>query len=229
MAKDTTCTQKKINKWYITQEHSIREQLNLGIRALDLNVVCVKDIYWISYDYICVTLEEVLDDIQNFIQMNSAEVILIKLKYEYKMTGSQRVRLWDEHLGAYMYSYQDKFSTYGQMIFRRKSLLVFCNHEHYWPTSRFSLIKFAHTDPYAIVQEVTQWADEFHNYYDRVFGLTYALDNKEKYSKSTLHRRSGSLSAVNAILLDSFEEINVLLFNFPTEEIIQTMIRSNLE
>lgn len=232
---------KRIEKWSITQDYSITDQLKMGIRAFDLSISYVKDSYWISSKFIHQSLNTVLDQLQDFIQTHPSEVIVVNLShdptYAKKMTGAARetlMRIWGETLGVYMYPYEYEFPTYGQMIFRRKPLLTFYNHEYCWPTTTFTLKRFDQHDLQEVVDEITQWSEGFHNYYHRLFGIVYALKAKKRYIKGYV-----SLTEANTVLLDAFDkiwlkmrrrhgQINIIMMDFPSEDIIEHIVNSNL-
>lgn len=62
-----------------TQEHNIGDQLNSGIRYLEIQVCLQNDTYYTSNYYLTATLDSIVQQIKNFMNNNPQEIIFIDL------------------------------------------------------------------------------------------------------------------------------------------------------
>mmetsp|Transcript_33267 Transcript_33267/g.43859 ORF Transcript_33267/g.43859 Transcript_33267/m.43859 type:complete len:458 (+) Transcript_33267:240-1613(+) len=72
-----------IREWVITQDSTIFEQLEQGIRVLDLRVSINQsdsEQFVISHSFACIPLEEVLQQILAFMEKHQEEVVVITMK-----------------------------------------------------------------------------------------------------------------------------------------------------
>ena len=80
IAAGTYILQPWLKNWTICQDLSIKEQLNIGVRFLDIRVSKCNNGYYLSHAYICSNFIEELDNIYNFLINNPSEFIIIKFK-----------------------------------------------------------------------------------------------------------------------------------------------------
>lgn len=80
-----SCIAKIITDWTLTQDKSIREQLDIGVRQLDLRVsLCQKtNQFFLLHSFTCIPLEKALIDISDFLNTNEGEVIILNMKSDW--------------------------------------------------------------------------------------------------------------------------------------------------
>jgi len=83
-------------KWAKAQSVTIKQQLETGIRFFDLRP-CVKHYnspnnidWWISHSIFSVPLDEVLRDIQDFLDKNSYEIVILDLRFIWGLSQLDR-------------------------------------------------------------------------------------------------------------------------------------------
>uniref|UniRef100_A0A1I7YS93 PLCXc domain-containing protein n=1 Tax=Steinernema glaseri TaxID=37863 RepID=A0A1I7YS93_9BILA len=80
-----------IRRWAITQHHTIKEQLNLGIRYLDLRVS--RSVYDNQVPYRMVhtlfgrPLEQIFESVRDFLDENLNEFVILDINHVYSMRG----------------------------------------------------------------------------------------------------------------------------------------------
>jgi len=77
-----------INKWTLTQNKDILEQLNMGVRAFDIRVSKFGEIYYVSHTFIAITMQSLADQINIFLENNPNEFIIIHFKTDYNHRNS---------------------------------------------------------------------------------------------------------------------------------------------
>src|SRR3990170_6241537 len=82
LAKKSKFVKSIVHKWILTQKDSIYEQLNNGIRVLDLSISYNIDSkeYIISHTFPLIQLNDCLEQIKRFIEENKDEVIILFFK-----------------------------------------------------------------------------------------------------------------------------------------------------
>lgn len=75
-----------IKRWAKTQNKTITEQLNLGIRYFDIRVEEYKNVFYCVHSLLSHTLYDVLNEILLFIKNNPTEKILIDINHIYNIT-----------------------------------------------------------------------------------------------------------------------------------------------
>lgn len=63
----------------MTQEKSVYEQLQSGVRAIDLRLSIWNGTYYHSHCFMTVPYEETLKDLKRFVTENPTEVIVVQL------------------------------------------------------------------------------------------------------------------------------------------------------
>lgn len=67
-----------ITNYTKTQKYNISEQLNMGVRYLDLRISFYDNKYFVSHTYLCNSLDDTLTDIKLFILQNPHEFLIIR-------------------------------------------------------------------------------------------------------------------------------------------------------
>jgi hypothetical protein len=74
--KQICCLKNHIEKWAITQNNSIYDQLVLGARFLDLRIVDINGIWYLHHEVICDTLALGLSQIKKFINETNEPIAI---------------------------------------------------------------------------------------------------------------------------------------------------------
>jgi hypothetical protein len=139
-----------IKNWKLKQNISIFDQLNKGIRYLDLKISYdeLEDNYYISDGWKFVKLDIVLCDIALFMNMNKNEIIILKISLDNKNditfkindNAIQKIKLI---LGNLLLpkTYHNILPTYKEMIKQKKRIILFYFHikktidDYIWPST----------------------------------------------------------------------------------------------
>ncbi len=114
-----------IEKWTLTQEYTVYNQLLLGIRNLDLRLACIDDIFYLAHTYICDKFDTVLGDIVRFLQEHPKEILFLRFRSDYEnratMTKERNDQVLDKvHalLGSYLIprTTDNSFPTLGNVL-----------------------------------------------------------------------------------------------------------------
>lgn len=97
------------NGWIGTQDHSIKDQLNSGIRFIDIRCCHINNSFYIYHDqfYLNYNFNDIIQIVFNFLKINLNETILMRIKEEYKPNNI--TRSFEETFQAYYYRYKDLF------------------------------------------------------------------------------------------------------------------------
>ena len=119
------CVRNIVDDWTKTQKLTVRDQLMLGIRCLDLRVMHVNGTFYLAHTYICGRLEDVLNDIMTFLEDYPQEVLFLRFSRDYEnratMTRKRNDQVIDklhEVLGSYLIprTADNKFPTLGDVL-----------------------------------------------------------------------------------------------------------------
>lgn len=81
LSKGFLANRSLVKNWTITQEHSIKEQLEKGIRLLDFRVsnagTAEKPIFVLSHTFGCCEYEQAIKEVRDFLAENPSEVVVI--------------------------------------------------------------------------------------------------------------------------------------------------------
>lgn len=135
-----------IAKWTKAQHYSIREQLEMGVRSFDFRVSHAQGQFYLTHTFICVPLQEVLQDMRRFMDAHPEEALIIHSKSDWEnregMEGdvSQKYRdLISESLGDLLCPPRPSFDdamTLMQMV-RDQKRIVFCHENFFWNKELF--------------------------------------------------------------------------------------------
>lgn len=104
------CIGDTIRDWTITQENSVYEQLNRGIRYLDLrvNYSFSDDTFYTTHTFTEIQLERILEEVLRFLEENREEVIVLAAKpgwfdrQDLNLVEENRlIEIFQKYLGKY--------------------------------------------------------------------------------------------------------------------------------
>lgn len=112
-----------VKKWTRTQDMTIFQQLQAGIRYLDIRVSYLDGMYWCSHTIATVPLQSVLQDIYAFVSgaKQKGEVILCNMSLDFAnrasmQQGPQLAGLWDlvhnHNIKMYLYQWAGDSTQY---------------------------------------------------------------------------------------------------------------------
>ena len=120
----------------LTQNKSIHQQLNAGVRQLDLRLAVGEDnqIY-ISHTFKTVQLEEALKEIKHFMDKNPKEIVVINVKPDYPHRKGFDVsdniiktqELFKTHFSQMILSPDQEMGTVGEMQEAGKRVVLYAN------------------------------------------------------------------------------------------------------
>lgn len=85
-------------RWTLTQDRSLRDQLRMGIRALDLRVSYLRGALYISHGFATIPLETALREVSEFAASHPRELLVVEVvadvQNEATMSDEARARFW---------------------------------------------------------------------------------------------------------------------------------------
>jgi hypothetical protein len=121
-----------IKKWTITQDKNIYDQLNAGIRSLDIRISSNNNIFYISHTFVCIKFIDALEQIKNFITENPSEIIIINIKPDYpnrhvvEPLKNDIMYLVNLYLNKYIISNKYIYNkSYDEIINNNKNIIFF--------------------------------------------------------------------------------------------------------
>jgi len=89
------CFKNIISDWTLTQDKTIYEQLNMGVRAFDLRISQVKDRLMLSHSFGCLWLEDFYEQLTEYMDHNKA-VVLIFVKPDWIHKTKLTMKHWEQ-------------------------------------------------------------------------------------------------------------------------------------
>lgn len=83
-ASNTIILRPFLSKWTKCQSYTILQQLNMGVRYLDIRVSKFNDVLYTSHSFACVPLNEVLDTIYKFLSDNPTQFVIAKFEGDWE-------------------------------------------------------------------------------------------------------------------------------------------------
>jgi hypothetical protein len=125
------CIKQIINDWTLTQDQSIYNQLQMGIRVLDLRLSQVNNVLMLSHSFSCLYLKDFFIQLQQFILENPTEIIIIAIKPDWIHRNGVTVNHWNqfytmanEYIGNSLYPRAVETPTVQQCIDTHKNVFI---------------------------------------------------------------------------------------------------------
>lgn len=224
---DSGC--RSLIPWAKTQSYSITNQLEAGIRFLDIRCRHVNDTFLIYHEFInCdLTFTDVLQQIITFFEENPKEGILMRIRNEYKEENCSR-------------SFIDTFLTYKQaydiITYGLDLPMLDDIRGKIWLFSSFNLSNCYNFD----------WTDKQDDYnYDTLLSLGKKKDEIRQQAQKAISgdlntqfvnfcSASGVLAMpwsvaleTNKVIFEYTGRMGIVVFDFPGENLIQHLIDCN--
>jgi hypothetical protein len=153
-------TRKMISKWILTQELCILEQLENGVRYLDLDIGYdnKKNNFYITHTFALTTLANIMYQIKEFLDNNMNELLFITIKPDSSMIFTNKhamtcMYIIDSILGNSIVKNENdgKFPTYGELVDNGNTQRVFIFiqgiTDHFW---NYYMVQTPHKTSYDI-------------------------------------------------------------------------------
>ena len=114
----------KVNRWTQTQNSTILEQLNNGIRSFDFRVAEKDNICYGYHTYIATKFIPSLKDIKTFLEKNPKEIILIKIKTKTKLCSKMFYTYLEDKIFNFTPSDNVKNLTLEDLWQRNKNIII---------------------------------------------------------------------------------------------------------
>jgi hypothetical protein len=230
------CIQAIIRNWTITQNMNLYQQLCSGIRVLDLRIS------YLTHTFINDTLENGLQQIYDFVKAYPSEIILLKFTHDYqhreKITPDVKKKLFDQiqqKLSESIYMPRKKhLPKYKELLYKKKNILIFYDHIQAWS---ISLLQLEWLNQSTVIEFNNNLLNYLQKHTSSSKGFFYTITpSSDTVYKGIFCRGPSSLQDINQLILNKFDilwpEISVspnkiIMFDFPSTEIIQTLIESN--
>ncbi|KAK8803485.1 hypothetical protein WA158_001179 [Blastocystis sp. Blastoise] len=139
---------KIIQYWGKSQSISILEQLNQGIRHLDLRAMWKDNSWYTHHALIGIKIETILDEIVSFMNSKSSEILILEVGHtDVSASGydnNDLLQLIETKLNTWLVPKNTnlKTLTFGQM--RKTNKRIICNFDNAYSAADFSLIYYIH-------------------------------------------------------------------------------------
>ncbi|NQY43967.1 MAG: hypothetical protein HRT87_11560 [Legionellales bacterium] len=114
----------KVNRWTQTQNSTILEQLNNGIRSFDFRVAEKDNICYGYHTYIATKFIPSLKDIKTFLEKNPKEIILITIKTKTKLCSKMLYTYLEDKIFNFTPSDNVKNLTLEDLWQRNKNIII---------------------------------------------------------------------------------------------------------
>ena len=115
---------EKVNRWTQTQNSTILEQLNNGIRAFDFRITSKDDICYGFHTFLGSELKPSLDDIKTFLKQNPKEIILITVRTDIDLCKNLIHDSLDDKIFHYNPTDNLKTLTLEDLWARNKNVII---------------------------------------------------------------------------------------------------------
>lgn len=220
-----------VNKWTITQNLNIYQQLMSGVRSFDLRITLEKNKFYVSHRFLCDSLETIMLQILNFIGKNQNEVILLHINTDNNnnsMTSKNNdlMNFLFMHIGNYIVENTTNYTELilGDIINSSKRIIIFSDYLiNVGKTYVFNDINhlwYNQTDEYQLIQKFKDDDVYSPSVFDFVLtpNLNYVLSNMNGSIKNMAKKvnkeletilQDRQISKVNVITLDYIDVNNV--------------------
>lgn len=198
-----------LRKWTINQSLTIEEQLNMGIRFLDLRI-SFFDGFYISHTFATITMDNALNQVLSFLEKNPKEFVIIKIVPDFNNRHTVNLenleRTLDDKIGHLLYR---SFTTETKIEdLKNQRILIADNlREHWYDKSDADLLYSEY--------KTTYFNEYQYNLLDLVLtpnkdyiisnlftGLKKMAKNIGKYNDEILNDIKTNSKSVHAISLD---------------------------
>ena len=114
----------KVNRWTQTQNSTILEQLNNGIRSFDFRVAEKDNICYGYHAFIATKFKPSLKDIKTFLKKNPKEIILITIRTKIDLCSKMLSTYLEDHIYNFNPSDKVKNLTLEDLWGRDKNILI---------------------------------------------------------------------------------------------------------
>ena len=90
-----------IGDWTLCQNMSIEEQLEIGVRAIDLRLAWANNRFVFCHTFACTEATETLKGIKRFIENHPGEVVILDIKRDYRNRSTINGDKWREFSALY--------------------------------------------------------------------------------------------------------------------------------
>eukprot|EP01128_Nolandella_sp_AFSM9_P004268 TRINITY_DN1889_c0_g1_i1.p1 TRINITY_DN1889_c0_g1~~TRINITY_DN1889_c0_g1_i1.p1 ORF type:complete len:671 (-),score=148.61 TRINITY_DN1889_c0_g1_i1:283-2295(-) len=133
-----------VSRWSRCQSTDAAEQLHDGIRYLDLRVARSKGKFYLAHGLLGPSMEEVLSQIEEFISVNSKEVVILDFNHFYGLSEGDHHTLCQmitSTLGSGLIAPSEKFdsfSTLGSLLKAKLNYVIIYHHDIVLDTNEVS-------------------------------------------------------------------------------------------
>ena len=250
------CFQRLVNNWTQTQNMSIYTQLLSGVRFLDLRLSVKNNTFYVTHRFTCIYLERAIHDILRFNREHPDELIFLQITFDYnhRQLNTQVVR---DNLREYLLERighllilndnNNQYPSYNQVLATDKRICLYKTNvlpssvqtwsrlNIPWTDTNNTDVKYIYlTDEYermsnnnldynVISFTVTPSAKQIRN--NIIKGLLlpcFARENIQTISEP-IHEKLESF-----IQTYGKDKLSAVMFDYPTEELIETVINLNI-
>lgn len=203
---------KIISDWTVTQNYSIREQLEKGIRSFDFRISHNADDnkFYISHTFNCIPVETALNEIEEFMRNHPGEAIIIHTKPDHPHRESMDKAHADQFMSLLQAKLNDllcppndqgtfdESKTLKKMVDSGKRILVTYDDQQlsrekftflwsaYWLTGTWDDTSDVNEMKRSLDQKITQYTKDDKRMNAISFNLTTQVDDIKKYLISSL-------------------------------------------
>lgn len=242
-----------VESWTFTQNYSLYDQLNKGIRCLDLRIAYDKKDFWLVHMFTLISFSSVIKQLNTFIDENPSEIVLLRIKpgWEQHNTMNGQEHYLSDRLkiafGDKLIHQASAIPTLKECLDANQQVIVFYEGSVMgtvmWNMNAYINTYWANTDSLEILtSNITQFVNNQtvrpNDVLQEVsFVLTPQADDiKTSLIRMLTFRKRDSLKKyaeevrplINEMLMNpNIRNFGIVSMDYPTDEIISTIINLN--
>ena len=230
-----------LTRWSKTQELTIKEQLEAGIRYFDLRVSQSKDRnFYLYHGLQGPNLEPVLQAFQDFLRDNKGEILILDMSHFFNVSHDELLKLINKYLVEFCATKSDITAsvTYEELIRKNKRCLIYYDEKDFANKNKFLL---GTSDSYwANERKIEKLKNSLKDYHSNrahssPWVFQYVLTPNAGYIikhplKSVKHLAKITHEHMDEVLNDCKQSfpLNIVMFDFVDETLCRKIINLNL-
>jgi hypothetical protein len=214
----------KILNATLTQDHDIRQQLNMGCRALDIRVSQKDGIFYTNHTFCCGTLDEMLVQVKAFLLSAPNETVHLLIKPDWENRNTMNFR--EEQLFQYLSQKLEKEINLGAVrcYYKSSNATIFTKFPF---MHKFNNLDFVWLN----VSSVDEFMDKFNRnatYNNSIFNYVLTPNSDSSVTELMNVNISDYADKLNPTVFEMFDKKNqpkFLLFDFVDKDFVTNVQR----
>lgn len=224
------CVGHYIKNWTLTQENSLYKQLTQGIRVLDLRLSYKHDTneYFVTHSFVLIPLVKAMEQIKKFLDETTKEVVIITIKedwtHRHDYDGSNAISTIEKVFEKNTIT--RTFKPLQEMLMNDERIVLLERFNAPWIKTDKASVKYEF-----LLEEYTR----FNSFEYNILSFTVTADVKTvlkrllfpckdiKTLSKDIHKKYPEFNTGNPHPVNT----SCIMFDFPTDELVNLVIQSN--